>query len=72
MGKRTKKKRQSKNDLPLVTIVGLLVGLLGAYILAEGALALQPHYWHWLVAVGGAVIGYTLGTGWYRWRGDIV
>jgi len=40
-------------------------------MLAEGAMAFQPHYWHWLAAVSGSVLGYLLGIGWYRWRGDI-
>ena len=71
MSKRTSKKRQAPNDPSLVSMVGLLIGLLGAYMIAEGALAFQPHYWHWLAALGGAVLGYTLGTAWYRWRGDI-
>jgi hypothetical protein len=72
MSKKTKKKRQTQKDPPLVSWVGLLIGLLGAYMVAEGALALQPHYWHWLVAAGGAGVGLLLGSGWYWWRGDIV
>jgi hypothetical protein len=71
MSKKTKKKRQTQKDPPLASWVGLLIGLLGAYMIAEGAFAIQPHYWHWLVAVAGAAVGYLLGGGWYRWRGDI-
>ena len=72
MSKRTRKKLQTKKDPPLVRWVGLLIGLLVAYMIAEVALAIQPHYWHWLAAAAGAAVGYLLGDGWYRWRGDIV
>lgn len=74
MSKHTKraKAKSTKEGWPLVVYVWIIgLGLIG-YLLGEIALATQPHPYHWLAALMGAVIGGFAGWLWYRWRGDVV
>ena len=56
----------------LVEVVGLAVGLLLLYLVAELVLAQGPHPTHWLVAGLGGFLGFVLGRIYYRLRGDII
>ncbi len=75
MSKQTKAVRgtakTAQKDWPLVIYVWIIgLGLTG-YFIGRIALDAQPHPWHWASGLIGAVIGYFVGWGWYRWRGDI-
>lgn len=63
--------KTARKDWPLVIYVWIIgLGLTG-YFIGRIALDAQPHPWHWAAGLMGAVIGYFIGWGWYRWRGDI-
>ena len=42
-----------------------------SYLAARLVLDGQPHPYHWMSGLIGAVTGIPLGWSWYRWRGDV-
>ncbi len=42
-----------------------------SYVVARIVLDGQPHPYHWMSALIGAVAGIPLGWSWYHWRGDV-
>ncbi len=72
MTRRSAKRTKGRTDrLPLVAVMGVGMGFLGAYVGAETILNNSVHPLHWLVALVGGVLGYGMGMAWYWQRGDI-
>lgn len=75
MAKKSKPKQRVKNarrDLPLVVYTWIIALAIIGYVVGRIVLDAYPHPFHWLSALGGAILGYLIGRLWYRWRGDIV
>lgn len=70
--RKSRKQVRKQNGMPLVALVGLVIGLFAFYLVAEGVLYLRPHPLHWLSAFGGAIVGYLFGMAWYHARGDLI
>lgn len=69
----TSKNTRTRREWPVVVYVWIIgLGLLSYLFVGEVVLGGQPHPWHWVAAVAGAIVGYFVGWQWYRWRGDII
>ena len=60
------KKRPAIEGPSLEAVAGIVVGLLGFYLAAEGLLPGNRHPIHWLITLVGGVAGYWTGTVIYR------
>ena len=72
MSRSRRKRQRSASGMPLVALIALVVGLFAFFLAAEGFFYLRPHWWHWLSALAGSILGYVLGMAWYHYRGDVI
>ncbi len=67
------KSKKANREWPLVVYVWMGgLGIMGYLIFGEIMLGSKPHPVHWLSGLVGALIGYSAGWIWFRWRGDII
>jgi len=66
----TSEEKKSKEWPAVIYIWSFGLGVL-SYLIARVVLDGQPHPYHWMSALIGAVVGIPLGWLWYRKRGDI-
>ena len=73
MARRTYSPQRSKSTsegMPLIALFLLAIAFFVAWFASEGLLADRPHPLHWLVAGGGAFVGWLVGQAIYRLRRD--
>ncbi len=68
MPKSKKGKITPQEQAQSVAYVALFIGLFLAYLWAEAFLALRPHPYHWLTALGVAAAAGGLAYGVVRWQ----
>lgn len=58
---RSRRATRHLDTMALPALVGLSGGLFASYIIAEIVLTTGAHPLHWVVAIGGAAVGYLIG-----------
>ncbi len=65
-----KRSKSTSEGMPPVALLLLAIGFFVAWFASEGFLADRPHPLHWLVAGGGAFVGWLVAQAVYRLRRD--
>ncbi len=70
---KTSKRRapKSRREWPAIVYFWAFGLAILSYVVARIVLDGQPHPYHWLSAIAGAVAGMGIGWLWFRWRGDV-
>ena len=66
------KKKKEPDGLPLVVLISIGALTLLGYFAGVVVFAAGPHPAHWILALLGGLLGWMLGSLYYRVRGDII
>ncbi len=71
--KRINQKANQEKEWPVVVYMWVAALAVVGYLVGETVFrTTKPHPFHWLLALGGGLLGIGAGWLWYRWRGDVL